>query len=98
MEVTKTSLPVLVKDSVNCHNVAHHVLSVKNIRQPQKKGISPILNSQNTIKYVKSASFVNHCVFAPSVSNVLSVANVQSVGGRLQNFWKYGLSRVQTRR
>ena len=88
MDVTKTSLPVLVKDSVNCHNVAHHVLSVKNIRQPQKKGISPILNSQNTIKYVKSASFVNHCVFAPSVSNVLSVANVQSVGGRLQNFWK----------
>ena len=88
MDVTKTSLPVLVKDSVNCHNVAHHVLSVKNIRQPQKKGISPILNSQNTIKYVKSASFVNHCVFAPSVSNVLSVANVQSVRGRLQNFWK----------
>ena len=79
---------MLVKDSVNCHNVAHHVLSVKNIRQPQKKGISPILNSQNTIKYVKNASFVNHCVFAPSVSNVLSVANVQSVGGRLQNFWK----------
>ena len=77
-----------MKDSVNCHNVAHHVLSVKNIRQPQKKGISPILNSQNTIKYVKNASFVNHCVFAPSVSNVLSVANVQSVGGRLQNFWK----------
>ena len=88
VNVTKTSLPVLVKDSVNCHNVVHHVLSVKNIRQPQKKGISPILNSQNTIKYVKSASFVNHCVFAPSVSNVLSVANVQSVGGRLQNFWK----------
>ena len=88
MNVTKTDLPVLVKDSVNCHNVAHHVLSVKNIRQPQKKGISPILNSQNTIKYVKNASFVNHCVFAPSVSNVLSVANVQSVGGRLQNFWK----------
>ena len=77
-----------MKDSVNCHNVAHHVPSVKNIRQPQKKGISPILNSQNTIKYVKNASFVNHCVFAPSVSNVLSVANVQSVGGRLQNFWK----------
>ena len=71
-----------MKDSVNCHNVAHHVLSVKNIRQPQKKCISPILNSQNTIKYVKNASFVNHCVFAPSV------ANVQSVGGRLQNFWK----------
>ena len=83
--VTKQSL---VKDSVNCHNVALHVPSVKNIRQPQKKGISPILNSQNTIKYVKNASFVNHCVFAPSVSNVLSVANVQSVGGRLQNFWK----------
>ena len=88
VNVTKTALPVLVKDSVNCHNVAHHVPSVKNIRQPQKKGISPILNSQNTIKYVKNASFVNHCVFAPSVSNVLSVANVQSVGGRLQNFWK----------
>ena len=88
VNVTKTDLPVLVKDSVNCHNVAHHVPSVKNIRQPQKKGISPILKSQNTIKYVKNASFVNHCVFAPSVSNVLSVANVQSVGGRLQNFWK----------
>ena len=37
VNVTKTSLPVLVKDSVNCHNVVHHVLSVKTSGSRKRK-------------------------------------------------------------
>ena len=89
-DVKQTDFHVLVKNSVKCQSVACLVHSVTKSKsgQPQKKGVRPISNMKNTIKSVKSASFVNHCVFAPNVPNALSVANAQPVGGRLQLFWE----------
>ena len=89
-DVKQTDFHVLVKNSVKCQSVACLVPSVTKSKsgQPQKKGVRPISNMKNTIKSVKSASFVNHCVFAPNVPNALSVANAQPVGGRLQLFWE----------
>ena len=86
-DVKQTDFHVLVKNSVKCQSVACLVHSVTKSKsgQPQKKGVRPISNMKNTIKSVKSASFVNHCVFAPNVPNALSVANVQPVGGATTN-------------
>ena len=89
-DVKQTDFHVLVKNSVKCQSVACLVHSVTKSKsgQPQKKGVRPISNMKNTIKSVKNASFVNHCVFAPNVPNAHSVANAQPVGGRLQLFWE----------
>ena len=60
---------------------------VLNVRgQSQKEDGSPSLKTE--INFVKSVFSVDHCVFAPTAPNVHNVANVQIVGGPLQNFWQ----------
>ena len=50
---------------------------------PQKKGIRPDVK-KTEIKHVKDVSFVNQCLFARSVPNVVKELGV---GGRVQTFW-----------
>ena len=56
---------------------------------PQKKGVSPSVNSENgLIKPVKDAFSVDLSPSAPPVTNVLSVVEGLPVGARLQKFWQ----------
>ena len=63
--------------------VASHVPIVTLKGHPQKKGIKPDVR-KTEIKHVKDVSFVNQCLFAKSVPNVVKELGV---GGRLQTFW-----------
>ena len=61
---------------------------VQKVQRPtQKNNISPLSKAKREINIVKGVSIVDHCVFAPNVPSVPSVAHAQLVGGRLQNFW-----------
>ena len=61
---------------------------INKIRQPQNKGLNPHRENKVPIKSVNFVSFVDHCVFVPTVPNVLSVVHAPQVGGHLQNFWQ----------
>ena len=75
--------------NVNYINVATLALSVFLNGPPQKKGISPNVNSENDlIKPVKDVFSVKLSPSAPPVTNVLSVVEGRPVGARLQNFWQ----------
>ena len=84
LETPKT---VNIHSNVNC-SVASRVPFVTNsVRQPQKKGLSP-LSETKEINSVNCASFVDHCVSAPTVPNAYNVVHAPLVGGRLQPFWQ----------
>ena len=76
---TETHKTVDCLTSVNCSVVGHVPFATKDVRQPQKKGLSPPLNC---------LSFVVQCVSAPSVSTVHSAVHDPLVGGCLQPFWQ----------
>ena len=61
--------------------------ATRNVRQPQKKGLSP-LSEIKEINSVNCVSFVDHCVSAPTVTNAHNVVHAPLVGGRLQPFWQ----------
>ena len=85
-----SALSVLVKSqNVNYINVATLALSVFLNGPPQKKGVSPNVDSENgLIKPVKNVFSVKLSPSAPPVTNVLSVVEGRPVGARLQNFWQ----------
>ena len=84
LETPKT---VNIHSTVNC-SVASRVPFVTNsVRQPQKKGLSP-LSEIKEINSVNCVSFVDHCVSAPTVPNAHNVVPAPLVGGRLQPFWQ----------
>ena len=75
--------------NVSYINVATPAPSVFLNRLPQKKGVSPSVNSGNgLIKPVKDVFSVNLSPSAAPVTNVLSVVEGRPVGARLQNFWQ----------
>ena len=83
----ETQKTVNIQSSVNC-SVASRVPFVTNsVRQPQKKGLSP-LSKTKEINSVNCVSFVDHCVSAPTVPNAHNVVPAPLVGGRLQPFWQ----------
>ena len=70
--LTTRSLNVVLTEtlnaSVNC-SVASPVLFVtNNVRQPQKKGLSPLLKNKSDIKFVNCVSFVGPCVSGEMVT------------------------------
>ena len=74
-------------------NVSYCVVSpvpfaARNVRQQQKKGLSPPLKKPVEIKYVNSDSSVVQCVSAPPVPIVHSVVHAPLLGGCLQPFWQ----------
>ena len=84
LETPKT---VNIYSAVNC-SVASRVPFVTNsVRQPQKKGLSPLSEIKET-NSVNCVSFVDHCVSAPTVPNAHNVVPAPLVGGRLQPFWQ----------
>ena len=75
--------------NVSHTNVATPAPSVFLNGPPQKKGVSPCVNSENgLIKPVKDGFSVDLSPSAPPVTNVLSVVEGLPVGARLQNFWQ----------
>ena len=76
-----------LKSLVNFCAVSPVPSATKNVRQPQKKGLSPPSEIRE-INSVNCVSFVDHCVCAPSVTNVRNVVQAPQVGGRLQPFWQ----------
>ena len=76
-----------LKSLVNYCAVNHVPSATKNVRQPQKKGLSPPSEIRE-INSVNCVSFVDHCVCAPSVTNARNVVHAPQVGGRLQPFWQ----------
>ena len=77
-----------VQQNVNFSVVSTVHFAKNSIRQPQKKGLSPHVESKVQIKSVNCVSFVDHCVSVPSVPNVHNVVYAPPVGGRLQPFWQ----------
>ena len=84
---TETHKTVNCQTSVNYSVVGHVPFATKNVRQPQKKGLSP-QSKKIEIKSVNCVSFVVQCVSAPSVPNVHNVVHAPLVGGCLQPFWQ----------
>ena len=82
---TETHKTVDFQTSVNYSVVGHVPSATKNVRQPQKKGLSPPLKKVE-IKSVNCVSFVVQCVSAPSVPSAHSVVHAPLVGGCLQPF------------
>ena len=76
-----------LKSLVNYCAVSHVPSATKNVRQPQKKGLSPPSEIRE-INSVNCVSFVDQCVCAPSVTNAHNVVHAPQVGGRLQPFWQ----------
>ena len=76
-----------LKSLVNYCAVSPVPFATKNVRQPQKKGLSP-LSEIKEINSVNCVSFVDHCVSAPGVTNARNVVHAPQVGGRLQPFWQ----------
>ena len=77
-----------LKTNVNYCVVSPVPFATRNVRQPQKKGLSPPLKEPVEIKSVNSVSSVVQCVSAQSVPNVHSVVHAPLVGGCLQPFWQ----------
>ena len=73
--------------SVNYCVVSPVPFATRNVRQPQKKGLSP-LSKTKEINSVNCISFVDHCVSAPTVPNAHNVVPAPLAGGRLQPFWQ----------
>ena len=76
-----------LKSLVNYCAVSPVPFATRNVRQPQKKGLSP-LSEVKEINYVNCVSFVDHCVSAPTVINAHNVVHAPLVGGRRQPFWQ----------
>ena len=76
-----------LKSLVNYCAVNPVPFATKTVRQPQKKGLSP-LSEIKEINSVNCVSFVDHCVSAPSVTNAHNVVHAPLVGGRLQPYWQ----------
>ena len=90
--LTTRSLNVVLTEtrnsSVNCSVASPVHFATNNVRQPQKKGLSPLLKNKSEIKFVNCVSFVGPCVSAPTVPNARSVVHAPLVGGCLQPFWQ----------
>ena len=84
-----------LKTNVNYCVVSTVPSATRNVRQPQKKGLSPPLKEPVEIKYVNSVSYVVQCVSAQSVPNVHSVVHSTLVGGCLQPFWQIWVHQPQ---
>ena len=84
---TETHKIVNCQTSVNYSVVGHVPFATKNVRQLQKKGLSP-QSKKVEIKSVNCVSFVVQCVSAPSVPNAHNVVHAPLVGGCLQPFWQ----------
>ena len=65
LETPKT---VNIHSTVNCSVASHAPFVTNSVRQPQKKGLSP-LSEIKEINSVNCVSFVDHCVSAPTVPN-----------------------------
>ena len=86
--VPNQDFSVTVQPPVSCPVVSPVPLVLNVRRQLQKKDRSASSTTKRNINSVNGASIVGQCVFAQNVPNVPSVAHVQLVGGRLQNFWQ----------
>ena len=74
-------------DSLNVNSVvASPVLIAGGLSQ--KKGLSPNIVQQKSLKYVKDVSCVDHLSFVQNVTNVPVVAPNLPVGARLHQFWE----------
>ena len=83
----KNPQTVNIHSDVNC-SVASLVPFITNsVRQPQKKGLSP-LSKNKEMNSVNCVSFVGHCVSVAPVPNARNVVHAPLVGGRLQPFWQ----------
>ena len=98
VNVKRQNFSVSVQQPVLCP-VVSPVPFVLNVRgQSQKKDASPSSKMKAEINFVKSVFTVDHCVSAPNVLSAHNAANVQLVGGRLQEFWqKWALLGVNPR-
>ena len=88
MGVAETLRTLKNQTNVNYCVVSPVLFATRNVRQPQKKGLSPPLKKPVEIKSVNSVSSVVQCVSAPSVPNVHNVVHAPLVGGCLQPFWQ----------
>ena len=88
VEVPEILETVKAQTNVNYCVVIPVPFVTRNVRQPQKKGVSPPLKKQLEIKSVNCVSSVGQFVSAPSVPNVHSVVHAPLVGGCLQPFWQ----------
>ena len=84
------SLPRHSGHLVSCH-VASHVQYAISKGLPQKKGVRPVVQKKE-IKFVKGASFVNHCLSVKPVPNVPNVVKELGVGGDSRPFGQSGKS------
>ena len=85
---TRTLDSLNFQTSVNYSVVSPVPFARKFVRQPQKKGLSPHVESKVQIKSVNCVSFVDHCVSVPSVTSAHNAVCAPPVGGRLQPFWQ----------
>ena len=69
LPLTETQKTVNVQTNVNCSVASLVHFATNNVRQPQKKGLSPSLKNKVEIKSVNCVSFVDHCVSVPTVPN-----------------------------
>ena len=88
VEVPEILETVKAQTNVNYCVVIPVPFVTRNVRQPQKKGVSPPLKKQLEIKSVNCVSSVVQFVSAPSVPNVHSVVHAPLVAGCLQPFWQ----------
>ena len=88
VNVKRQNSSVSVQQPVLCP-VVSPVPSVLNVRgQSQKKDASPSSEMKPEINFVKSVFTVDYSVSAPNVLSAHNTANVQHVGGHLQEFWQ----------
>ena len=86
--LTDSQKTLNAQQNVNFSVVSPVHFATNFVRQLQKKGLSPHTENKIQIKSVNCVSFVDHCVFVPTVPNVHSVVHAPPVGGRLQPFWQ----------
>ena len=90
--VKKTVLNVTSKkqtfvDSLNVNLIVATLVLIAR-GQLQKKGISPDIVQQKSLKYVKDVSCLDHLSFVPNITNVPGVAPDLPVVSRLHQFWE----------
>ena len=95
--ITYRAMKLVLRDSQKTLNAQENVnysvvspvhFATNYVRQPQKKGLSPHAENKVQIKSVNCVSFVDDCVFVPTVPNAHCAVHVPQVGGCLQNFWQ----------
>ena len=78
--LTDSQKTLNAQQNVNFSVVSPVHFATNFVRQLQKKGLSPHTENKIQIKSVNCVSFVDHCVFVPTVPNVHSVVHAPPVG------------------